>query len=103
MENIRSTIEIGKNLCDLTGPWVGYHNNLVKLWQEDVRRITDDVQTLEGQELEVRGLKNAFKRVVLGKRVVETIKEVEKLLENGGFSNGLLIDDPTCGHAIPIA
>ncbi|KAL7234358.1 hypothetical protein ACSBR1_017873 [Camellia fascicularis] len=82
MENIHSTIEIGKNLCDLTGPWVGYHNNLdtnmetlkrkteqlnvrnndvneevnyveqrsrkrrrdeVKLWQEDVRRITDDV------------------------------------------------------------
>ncbi|KAL7206265.1 hypothetical protein ACSBR2_019050 [Camellia fascicularis] len=140
MENIRSTIEIGKNLCDLTGQWIGYHNDLgtnmetlkrkteqlngrnndineevnyaeqrsrkrrrveVKLWQQDVRRITDDVQTLERQVLEVRGLKNAFKRAALGKRVVETIKEVEKLHENSEFSNGLLIDDPTCGHAIP--
>ncbi|KAL7206272.1 hypothetical protein ACSBR2_019057 [Camellia fascicularis] len=119
MDNSHSTIEIGKNLCDLTGPWVGYHNNLdtnmetlkrkteqlngrnkdssgqgkkqrdeVKLWQEDVQRIIDDVQTLERQEL---------------KCVVETIKDVEKLHENGEFSNGLLIDDPTCGHAIPTA
>ncbi|GMP38699.1 hypothetical protein CsSME_00009851 [Camellia sinensis var. sinensis] len=142
MENICSAIEIEKNLCDLTGPWIEYHNNLdtnmetlkrkteqlngqnndineevnyaeqrsrkrqrveVKLWQEDVRRITDDVQTLEKQEPEVRGLKNAFKRAELGKRVVETIKEVEKLHENGGFCYGLLIDDPTCGHAIPAA
>ncbi|CAL5435887.1 unnamed protein product [Camellia sinensis] len=140
MENIRSTIEIGKNLCDLTGPWVGYHNNLdtnmetlkrkteqlngrnndinvevyygeqrsrkkqrveVKLWQEDVRRITADVQTLERQEREVRGLKNALKRAQLGKRVVDKIEEVGKLYEDGEFSNGLLIDDPTCGHAIP--
>ncbi|KAI8026025.1 Disease resistance protein RFL1 [Camellia lanceoleosa] len=75
----------------------------VKLWQEDVQRITDDVQTLERQELEVRGLKKARKPAELGKRVVETIKEVEKLHENGGFCNGLLIDDPTCGHAIPAA
>ncbi|KAI8027110.1 Disease resistance protein SUMM2 [Camellia lanceoleosa] len=75
----------------------------VKLWQEDVRRITDDVQTLERQEPEVQGLKNAFKRAKLGKRVVETIKEVEKLYENGGFCYGLLIDDPTCGHTIPTA
>ncbi|KAF5937833.1 hypothetical protein HYC85_025339 [Camellia sinensis] len=139
MENIRSTIEIGKNLCDLTGPWVGYHNNLdtnmetlkrktdqlngrnndinvevnyaeqqsrkkrrveVKLWQEDVRRITGDVQTLERQEREVRGFKNALKRAQLGKRVVDKIEEVGKLCEDGKFSNGLLIDDPTCGHAI---
>ncbi|THG01418.1 hypothetical protein TEA_020196 [Camellia sinensis var. sinensis] len=75
----------------------------VKLWQEDVRRITYDVRTLERQEPEVQRLKNAFKRTELGKRVVEMIKEVEKLYENGGFANGLLIDDPTCGHAIPIA
>ncbi|KAL7236187.1 hypothetical protein ACSBR1_019450 [Camellia fascicularis] len=140
MENIRSTIEIGKNLCDLTGQWVGYHNNLdtnmetlkrkteqlkgrendinkevnyaeqrsrkrrreeVRLWQEAVRRITGDVQTLERQEQEVRGLKNAFKRTKLGKLVVDTIEEVGKLFENGEFSNGLLIDD--CGHAIPTA
>ncbi|KAL7204454.1 hypothetical protein ACSBR2_017514 [Camellia fascicularis] len=58
---------------------------------------------MERQELEVRGLKNAFKRAVLGKHAVETIKEVEKLHENGEFSNGLLIDDPTYGHAIPTA
>ncbi|GMP38682.1 hypothetical protein CsSME_00009835 [Camellia sinensis var. sinensis] len=142
MENIRSTIEIGKNLCDLTRPWVGYHNNLdtnmetlkrkteqlngrnndinelvnyveqrsrkrrrieVKLWQEDVRRITADVQTLERQEREVRGLKNALKRAKLGKRVVDMIEELTKLYENGEFSNDLLIDDPTCGHAIPTA
>ncbi|CAL5431937.1 unnamed protein product [Camellia sinensis] len=139
MENISSTIGIGKNLCDLTGPWVGYHNNLdtnmetlkrkieqlngrnddinvevnykeqrsrkkrrvvVKLWQEDVRRITGDVQTLERQEREVRGFKNALKRAQLGKRVVDKIEEVGKLCEDGKFSDGLLIDDPTCGHAI---
>ncbi|XP_028104543.1 disease resistance protein At4g27190-like [Camellia sinensis] len=142
MENICSTIEIGKNLCDLTGPWVGYLNNLdtnmetlkrkteqlngrnndinvevnyaeqrsrkkrrvdVECWQEYVQRITADVQTLERQEQEVRGFKNAFKRAHLGKRVVDKIEEVEKLYENGEFSNGLLIDDPTCGHAIPTA
>ncbi|KAI7991473.1 Disease resistance protein SUMM2 [Camellia lanceoleosa] len=142
MENIRSTIEIGKNLCDLTGPWIGYHNNLdtnmetlkrkmeqlngrnndinvevnyaeqrsrkkrrveVKHWQEYVQRITTDVQTLERQEQEVQGLKNAFKRAQLGKHVVDKIEEVEKLYENGEFSNGLLIDDPTCGYAIPTA
>ncbi|CAL5435881.1 unnamed protein product [Camellia sinensis] len=142
MENIRSTIEIGKNLCDLTGPWVGYHNNLdtnmetlkrkteqlngrnndinvevnyaeqrsrkkrrveVERWQEYVRRITADVQTLEKQEQEVRGLKNAFKRARLGQRVADKIEEVKKLYENGEFSNSLLIDDPTCGHVIPTA
>ncbi|CAL5331656.1 unnamed protein product [Camellia sinensis] len=74
----------------------------VELWQEDVRRIANDVQTLERQVQEVSWM-NVFKRAKLGKRVVETIQEVEKLHENGGFSNGLLIDDPTCGHAIPNA
>ncbi|CAL5431933.1 unnamed protein product [Camellia sinensis] len=121
MENIRSTIEIGKNLCDLTGPWVGYHNNLDtnmetlkrKIEQLNGRnndinvevnykaqRITGDVQTLERQEREVRGFKNALKRAQLGKRVVDKIEEVGKLCEDGKFSDGLLIDDPTCGHAI---
>ncbi|KAL7205410.1 hypothetical protein ACSBR2_018371 [Camellia fascicularis] len=74
----------------------------VKHWQEDVRRIADKVQTLERQVQEVSWM-NVFKRTKLGKLVVEMIEEVEKLQENGGFSNGLLIDDPTCGHAIPTA
>ncbi|KAL7236198.1 hypothetical protein ACSBR1_019454 [Camellia fascicularis] len=74
----------------------------VELWQEDVRTIANDVQTLERQVQEVSWM-NVYKRVVLGKRVVEKIQEVEKLHENGGFSNGLLIDDPTCGHAMPTA
>ncbi|KAL7236193.1 hypothetical protein ACSBR1_019452 [Camellia fascicularis] len=140
MEKIRSTVEIVKNLSDLIGPSVEYHNHLdtkmetlkrkteqlngrnndiskevnfaeqrsrkrrrdeVRIWQEEVRRITGHVQTLEREEQELRQLHNAHKRAKLGKRVVEKIKEVEKLHENGGFSNGLLIDDPTCGHAIP--
>ncbi|CAL5379261.1 unnamed protein product [Camellia sinensis] len=139
VEKIGSAVELGKNLYDLTAPWVGYHNDLdtnietlkrkteqlnsrkddidevvsyaeeykrkrrrveVTIWQEDVRRITCRVRTLELARQEVQGLKNAYNRKKLGKCVVETIKEVEKLHENGGFSNGLLIDNPTCGHAI---
>ncbi|KAI7987996.1 putative disease resistance protein [Camellia lanceoleosa] len=46
---------------------------------------------------------NVYKRVKLGNRVVETIQELGTLYENGEFSNRLLIDDPTCGHAIPTA
>ncbi|THG08008.1 hypothetical protein TEA_029376 [Camellia sinensis var. sinensis] len=134
-------IEIRKNLCDLTGPWVGYHNKVdtnmetlkrkteqlndrnndtneqvnyavqrsrkrrrdeVKHWQEEARRIADKVQTLERQVQEVSWM-IVFKRAKLGKLVVETVEKVGKLYEDGEFSNGFLIDDPICGHAIPIA
>ncbi|KAL7206216.1 hypothetical protein ACSBR2_019011 [Camellia fascicularis] len=140
MENTHSTVEIVRNLHDLTGKWVGYYYNLhtnmetlkmkteqlkgrekdinedvnykvqrsrkrrradVELWQEDVRRIANDVQTLERQLQEVSWM-DVYKRPKLGNRVVETIQEVEKLYKHGEFSN-LLIDNPTCGHAIPTA
>ncbi|KAL7235694.1 hypothetical protein ACSBR1_019062 [Camellia fascicularis] len=74
----------------------------VELCQEDVRRIANDVQTLERLVQEVSWM-NVFKCAELGKRVVEMNEEVEKLNKNGGFSKGWLIDDPTCGHAIPTA
>ncbi|CAL5329461.1 unnamed protein product [Camellia sinensis] len=139
LEKIGLTIEIVKNLYDLTGQWAGNLINLdtnmetlkrkteqlkgrekdinedvnykvqrsrkrrradVELWQEDVRRIANDVQTLERQVQEVSWM-NVYKRAKLGNRVVETIQEVGKQYENGEFSNRLLLDDPTCGHAIP--
>ena len=49
MENIRSTIEIGKNLCDLTRPWVGYHNNL-DTNMETLKRKTEQ---LNGQNNDI--------------------------------------------------
>ncbi|KAI8027478.1 putative disease resistance protein [Camellia lanceoleosa] len=101
MECFSSILEMGKTLLGLAGPWVGYHNNL-DTNMETLKRKTKQLNG-RNNDLEVRGLKNAFKRAVLGNRAVETIKEVEKLHENGEFSNGLLIDDPTCGHAIPTA
>ncbi|KAI7981964.1 putative disease resistance protein [Camellia lanceoleosa] len=44
---------------------------------------------------------DVFSRAGLGKVVTEKIQEVEKLQENGSFSNGLLIEDSTSGQFIP--
>ncbi|KAI8026772.1 Disease resistance protein RFL1 [Camellia lanceoleosa] len=76
VKNIHSTIEIGKNLCDLTGPWVGYHNNLDtnmetlkrKTKQLNVRNndVNEEVNCAEQQSRKDEGMKLNF-----GKKMFE--------------------------------
>ncbi|KAH7856835.1 hypothetical protein Vadar_006010 [Vaccinium darrowii] len=72
----------------------------VEVWLRDVQRLKNDVQRLEE---EVDGERNFFSRLWLGKRIIEKIKEVEKLQEKGRAFNDLLVDQfPTGKLSMPL-
>ncbi|GMN29131.1 hypothetical protein TIFTF001_044319 [Ficus carica] len=59
--------------------------NKVQLWLERVRQVNNDVNSIEENFKAIK----YFSRAGLGRRVVEKIREVKELHENGEFSNGL--------------
>lgn len=61
--------------------------NEVQLWLERVTRVNNDINSIEENFKAIK----YFSRAGLGRRVVEKIREVKELHENGEFSNGLVI------------
>ncbi|KAI8026625.1 putative disease resistance protein [Camellia lanceoleosa] len=86
MENIRSTIEIGKNLRDLTGQWVGYHNNL-DTNMETLKRKTEQLKGRENdineevKYAEQRSRKRRREEVRLWQEAVQRITSDVQTLE----------------------
>lgn len=61
----------------------------VQLWLENVERINGEVQNLDGK----MGESSRFTRGLHADDVLKRIREVEELIEQGNFQDGLVVDD----------
>lgn len=98
--DIRTELEIAR----LTGP--KRPKSEVQLWLENVQQLQAEVEKVESQvykELQ-KQIPNCFSRARLGNKVVKKIRKVQKCMESGWFSGGLLLDPiPGCGKMLSVA
>ncbi|KAG4177060.1 hypothetical protein ERO13_A11G282799v2 [Gossypium hirsutum] len=62
----------------------------VQIWLENVERINGEVQSLDGKI----GESSRFTRGFHAEDVLKRIREVEELIQQGKFQDGLVVDDP---------
>ncbi|MBA0669421.1 hypothetical protein Goklo_029398 [Gossypium klotzschianum] len=62
----------------------------VQIWLENVERINGEAQSLDGQI----GESSHFTRGFHADDVLKRIREVEELIQQGKFQDGLVVDDP---------
>ncbi|XP_016721701.1 putative disease resistance protein At4g10780 [Gossypium hirsutum] len=63
----------------------------VENWLLDVQAINDKIQNIEERMQNV----SCFSRARLGKRIAQTVEQVEGIIERGSFTEALVIDTPS--------
>ncbi|KAH1120697.1 hypothetical protein J1N35_003857 [Gossypium stocksii] len=63
----------------------------VENWLLDVQAINDKIQNIDERMQNV----SCFSRARLGKRIAQTVEQVEGIIERGSFTEALVIDNPS--------